>query len=106
MRTRGIQCQVVGETGIANLPGSLLLRKDAKLSHAILTDWKLRFIDAFDVELQEWIRDTLKGEMHGPTAWDGYFTSVTADACVESKHSGRTVPIAVDETPAFYDRRR
>jgi len=106
MRTRGIQCQVVGETGIANLPGSLLLRKDAKLSHAILTDWKLRFIDAFDVELQEWIRDTLKGEMHGPTAWDGYFTSVTADACVESKHSGRIVPIAVDETPAFYDRRR
>ena len=61
-------------------------------------------IDAFDVDLQEWIRGTVKGEMNGPSAWDGYFDSVTADACVEAKHSGRIVPIAIDERPAFYDR--
>ncbi|SCM76877.1 Inositol 2-dehydrogenase [uncultured Pleomorphomonas sp.] len=102
-----IQCQVVGETGIANLPEpmSLLLRKDASLSHAILTDWKQRFIASYDVELQEWINSTRDGEVHGPTSWDGYFASVTADACVEAKRTRAIVPISIDDTPAFYARR-
>ncbi|WP_168878970.1 Gfo/Idh/MocA family protein [Rhizobium sp. P28RR-XV] len=99
-----IQCQVVGEDGIGYLPEpmSVLLRKDAKLSHEILQDWKLRFIDSYDVELQEWIESVKEGVVRGPTAWDGYFASVTADACVEAKHSGRIVPIQIGERPSFY----
>ena len=52
-----IQCSVVGETGIANLPEpeSLLIRHDAKLYSRVLTDWKQRFVTAFDAELQEFI---------------------------------------------------
>jgi myo-inositol 2-dehydrogenase/D-chiro-inositol 1-dehydrogenase len=101
-----IQCQVVGEDGIAYLPEpmSVLTRKDARLSHEILQDWKLRFIDSYDVELQEWIGSVKAGEVRGPTAWDGYFAAVTADACVEAKHSGRIVPIEIGQRPAFYDR--
>ncbi|MFK0382457.1 Gfo/Idh/MocA family protein [Agrobacterium sp. NPDC090273] len=99
-----IQCQVVGEDGIGYLPEpmSVLLRKDAKLSHEILQDWKLRFIDSYDVELQEWIESVKAGVVRGPTAWDGYFASVTADACVEAKHSGKIVPIQIGERPSFY----
>lgn len=99
-----IQCQVVGEDGIANLPEpmSVLMRKNAKLSHDILVDWKKRFIDSYDVELQEWIDSTLKGEMNGPSAWDGYFASVTSDACVEAKRTGQIVPIKMPERPSFY----
>ena len=101
-----IQCQVVGETGTANLPepSSVLLRSEAQLSTNILTDWKLRFIDSYDVELQEWIDATMKGEMNGPSAWDGYFASVTADACVKAKHSGQIIPISISERPAFYNK--
>ncbi|MVA12217.1 inositol 2-dehydrogenase [Agrobacterium vitis] len=101
-----IQCQVVGEDGIGYLPEpmSVLTRKDARLSHEILQDWKLRFIESYDVELQEWIDSVKAGEVRGPTAWDGYFASVTADACVEAKHSGRIVPIEIGARPAFYDR--
>jgi len=40
--------------------------------------------------------------VRGPTAWDGYFAAVTADACVEAKHSGQIVPIRIGERPAFY----
>lgn len=102
-----IQCQVVGEDGVGYLPEpmSVLTRKDARLSHEILQDWKLRFIDSYDVELQEWIEAVKAGEVWGPTAWDGYFASVTADACVEAKHSGRIVPIEIGQRPSFYDRR-
>ncbi len=45
------------------------------------------------------------GMVRGPTAWDGYFAAVTADACVEAKRSGRIVPIEIGERPAFYAAR-
>ncbi|RSK55205.1 Gfo/Idh/MocA family protein [Bacillus canaveralius] len=101
-----IQCQVVGETGTANLPEplSVLLRSEAKLSTEILVDWKDRFIDSYDTELQEWINSTVKGEMHGPSSWDGFVVAVTADACVKAKHTGEIVPITMPERPAFYDK--
>lgn len=101
-----IQCQVVGETGTANLPepASVVLRSDAKLSNDILVDWKDRFIDSYDVELQEWIYSTIKGEVSGPTAWDGYVVAVTADACVEAKKSQKIEPISIPKRPDFYSK--
>jgi len=99
-----IQCQVVGETGTASLPepASVPVRHDAKLSSDILVNWKDRFIDAFDVEFQEWIDATARGEMHGPSAWDGYVVAVTSDACVKAKHSEQIETIDLPERPAFY----
>ncbi|RBW68546.1 Gfo/Idh/MocA family protein [Bacillus taeanensis] len=101
-----IQCQVVGETGTANLPepSSVLMRSEAKLSTEILVDWKDRFIESYDIELQEWINSTVKGEMDGPSAWDGYVVAVTADACVKAKETGEVVPITMPERPEFYDK--
>lgn len=101
-----IQCQVVGETGIANLPepSSVILRSDAKLSTDILVDWKERFIDSYDTELQDWINSTVKGEVNGPTTWDGYAAAVTSDACLEAKKSGAIVPISLEERPDFYNK--
>lgn len=102
-----IQCQVVGETGIANLPepASVTLRSEAKLSTEILTDWKDRFIDAYDVELQDWINSTVKGEVNGPTSWDGYAAAVASDACLQAKETGKIVPISMPERPAFYSKK-
>ena len=63
-----IQCQVVGEEGLANLPEpmSIVMRKDAKLQNAILTDWKDRFIDSYDVELKDFIAAAAQGTAAGP----------------------------------------
>ena len=101
-----IQCQVVGEIGTANLPdpASVPLRLAGRASTEILMDWKLRFIDSYDVELQEWIDSTLRGEVNGPTAWDGYFASATAEACVEARVSKSIAPVRIAERPAFYGR--
>ena len=100
-----IQCQVVGEEGVANLPEpeSVLLRQEGKLSTSIGQDWKMRFIDSYDVELQDWIGAANTGKISGPNAWDGYFAAVTADACLEAKRTGASVSIVTPPRPAFYD---
>jgi myo-inositol 2-dehydrogenase/D-chiro-inositol 1-dehydrogenase len=99
-----IQCQVVGEDGAANLPdpASVPLRLAGRASTAIQMDWKQRFIDAYDVELQEWIDSTRAGRVLGPTAWDGYFAAVTADACIAARHARQVLPITIADRPAFY----
>ncbi|MCP1439212.1 myo-inositol 2-dehydrogenase/D-chiro-inositol 1-dehydrogenase [Erwinia persicina] len=101
-----IQCEVVGETGIARLPepASVQLRKEAKLSTSILTDWKDRFIDAYDVELQAFINDVTAGQLHGPSAWDGYAASVAADACLKAQESGAIESVELPPRPAFYNK--
>ena len=99
-----IQCHVVGETGVASLPEpmSVPLRSAGRQSTEILMDWKLRFIDSYDVELQEWLDDTRQGRVSGPTAWDGYFASATAEACVEARRSKQITPIRIADRPSFY----
>ncbi len=100
-----IQCQVVGEAGLANLPEpmSIVTRKDAKLQNPILTDWKDRFIDSYDVELADFIRAATKGTASGPTSWDGYVAAITADACVKGQENeNQIIPIELPETPALY----
>ncbi|PSJ46821.1 inositol 2-dehydrogenase [Zobellella taiwanensis] len=101
-----IQCSVVGETGVANLPEpqSLLLRTEAKLATNILTDWKQRFIDAYDIELQDFIKGIEQQQLSGPTAWDGYAAAVAADACVLAQESGQIEPVVMAERPTFYNK--
>ncbi len=100
-----IRCEVVGEEGVASLPEpeSVVLRKDAKLSTTIMQDWKLRFIDSYDVELQDWIEAAKAGKVNGPNAWDGYFAAVTADACLKAMRTGEVATIVTPPRPAFYD---
>lgn len=102
-----IQCEVIGEEGIVKLPevASIVTRKEAQLGANILMDWKQRFVDAYDRELQDFmnsIRET--GEPNGPTAWDGYIAAVTSDACVKAQGTGEKETISLEEKPAFYSQ--
>jgi myo-inositol 2-dehydrogenase / D-chiro-inositol 1-dehydrogenase len=99
-----IQCEVVGETGVARLPepSNVLLRAEAKRSVELLTDWKKRFIASYDVELQEWIHSIASDKISGPSSWDGYAAAVTADACVEAQKTGKTVGIKLGSRPTLY----
>ncbi|MBU8879271.1 Gfo/Idh/MocA family oxidoreductase [Bacillus sp. FJAT-29790] len=103
-----IQCEVVGEEGIVKLPEpeSISFRKDATLGTNILMDWKQRFIDAYDTELQDFM-DSIKktGEPNGPTSWDGYIAAVTADACVKAQQTGEKELVTLQEKPAFYSEK-
>ncbi|MYL51463.1 inositol 2-dehydrogenase [Halobacillus litoralis] len=102
-----IQCEVMGEEGIAKLPevASVVVRKDSKVSSNILNDWKIRFMDAYNKELQNFIDSLDKyGEPQGPTSWDGYIAAVTADACLQAQDTGEEVDIKLQDTPDFYKK--
>ncbi|MFP5107317.1 Gfo/Idh/MocA family protein [Neobacillus sp. C211] len=104
-----IQCEVIGEDGIVKLPefSSVVMRKDEKLSTSILNDWKYRFMDAYNVEIQDFIDSiTKKGEPQGPTAWDGYIAAVTSDACVKAQQTGEKEAITLKEKPTFYSEKQ
>ena len=100
-----IQCEVCCEEGIVRMPEPAFptVRKDGNRSVRIEQDWKRRFADAYDAEIQQWIASTLKGEVNGPTAWDGYTAAATSDALVKSQETGGIEPIATGERPAFYN---
>jgi myo-inositol 2-dehydrogenase/D-chiro-inositol 1-dehydrogenase len=103
-----IQCEVVGETGVARLPEppSVPVRSEARRSVGILVDWKQRFIDAYDLELQAFFDDLGRGGPTSPSSWDGYAAAVTADACVQAQQSGKVVPVSTRQRPAFYGSAR
>ncbi|MFH5774995.1 Gfo/Idh/MocA family protein [Paracoccus sp. NGMCC 1.201697] len=100
-----IQCEVVGEDGIARLPEpvAVQMRLNASLQNDILTDWKDRFVASYDVELQDFLRAAAKGTATGPTSWDGYMAAVTSDACVAAQEAeGEAVSISYPDCPALY----
>ncbi|MCM3362441.1 Gfo/Idh/MocA family protein [Niallia sp. MER TA 168] len=102
-----IQCEVVGEEGIAKLPEvpSITFRKNGRIGSNILMDWKERFMDAYDTELQDFIDAIRKtGEPNGPTAWDGYIAQVTAEACLKAQNSGKKEDVFFLEQPDFYKK--
>ncbi|MEN8887946.1 MAG: Gfo/Idh/MocA family oxidoreductase [Celeribacter marinus] len=101
-----IQCQVVGEEGVAYLPEpqAIKMRLGAKFQNEILTDWKDRFVASYDVELQDFIKAAAEGTATGPSSWDGYMAAVTCDACVEAQEAeGSAITITNPERPALYN---
>ncbi|PJX12986.1 inositol 2-dehydrogenase [Halomonas sp. 141] len=99
-----IQCDVVGEEGVARLPEpqSLQFRQAGRLSSEILHDWKKRFSEAFDVELQAFIDGVAAGSIGGPSSWDGYAAAIAGDVCVKAQENGAIELIEMPERPAFY----
>ncbi|MCB6365073.1 Gfo/Idh/MocA family oxidoreductase [Intestinibacillus massiliensis] len=99
-----IQCQVVCENGTVNLPdpAAVVTRANAARSFPILTDWSQRFIEAYDIEFQEWAKALQAGAPTGPSAWDGYVTCVTADAIIKSRKTGVPEKVELVEKPAMY----
>ena len=101
-----INCEVVCENGVVNLPCPSFptVRYANEVSTKIEDNWILRFIDSYDVEIQDWVDHALKGETSGSSAWDGYVASITADALVKSQTSGVPEKVVTGGTPDFYKK--
>jgi myo-inositol 2-dehydrogenase/D-chiro-inositol 1-dehydrogenase len=100
-----IQCEVVCERASVRLPEPSfpVTKIDALHGTAMETDWKYRFIESYDVEIQDWINAAGEGKVRGPAAWDGYLAALTADALVRAQGSGKTEAIASGPRPALYN---
>lgn len=99
-----IQCQVVCEKGTINLPDpyAVVKRSNASRSFPILTDWKDRFIEAYDIEFQEWVQSVLAGKLTGPSSWDGYAACVAADTLNNTRGTNQFLPVNMIEKPSLY----
>ncbi len=99
-----IKCEVVCEEGTLNLPeppNAMIRTNDSRVT-PICHDWSERFVEAYNIEFQEWINATKEGRVDGPTAWDGYLGQITAAAASQARDSQTVVKIAMDDMPAFY----
>ena len=101
-----INCEVICEDGIVHMPSPSYpsIRKDGYYATPIEQSWINRFIDSYDVELQDWVNCAKLGIVNGPTAWDGYVAAVTADALVKSQTTGAEEPIVTGDIPVFYQK--
>ena len=99
-----INCEVVCEDGVINLPCPSFptTRSNFEVATAIEKNWILRFIDSYDVELQDWADNVAKGTTGGSSAWDGYVAAITADALVAAQKSGKIEKVVTGGKPDFY----
>jgi myo-inositol 2-dehydrogenase/D-chiro-inositol 1-dehydrogenase len=100
-----IECELVLEAGTVRLGDQehTYLRDESGNRNAICSSHIDRFHDAFNQEVQQWIRAIERDEHAGSTAWDGYAATVVVDAAIESlENGGREVGVAMIEKPAFY----
>ena len=100
-----IRGEVSCEAGVAALPNrpAAVISDRHGIRQAIPEDWRERFIEAYDQEFREWIIAASKGAATGPSTWDGYAATLTADAALRAVSSGGLERIAMIEKPALYE---
>lgn len=101
-----IQCEVTCEEGIATMPqpADLLLRMEGVRGIPLQKNWKNRFIQAFDEEMEAWVGAVRNKAIDGPSAWDGYLAAITTEACLKALESGNIEKIPSEQCPFFYNR--
>jgi myo-inositol 2-dehydrogenase/D-chiro-inositol 1-dehydrogenase len=99
-----IRGEVVGENGTAALgeASPITLRLNGGIVNRVPTDWRERFIRAYDVEFQEWIDAVRSGGEFGPSSWDGYAAAVVSDAALEARRTNTRVAVQLPDRPSLY----
>jgi myo-inositol 2-dehydrogenase/D-chiro-inositol 1-dehydrogenase len=101
-----VTTDAVFESGVATIGRAqgIEVASAGRIGQAVTPSYKERFHLAYDVEVQRWVDAAHRGEIDGPSAWDGYLASVVADAGIEAQATGRRVEIEYGlAKPAFYE---
>lgn len=101
-----IKCEVVCEDAIMNLPKPATIEVLANTVRGNMVDatWATRFVEAYNIEFQEWINACKEGHVDGPSAWDGYCCQVAAAAASKARDTQTIQPVVYDEMPLFYNK--
>ncbi|MFC5212702.1 Gfo/Idh/MocA family protein [Streptomyces coerulescens] len=99
-----VQAEVVCERGTARVGDghAMVTHAAGRWGGTIAQDYIERFADAYDREVQTWVDATRRGEVTGPSTWDGYAVAAVCEAAVQALQEGGRVPVALTERPALY----
>ncbi|MFI5819757.1 Gfo/Idh/MocA family protein [Streptomyces rishiriensis] len=99
-----VRCEAVCEGGAARIGDDHGMPVTARGAVAadVPQDYLVRFADAYDREVQRWVDATRRGEVTGPTVWDGYAASAVAEAGVRALESGARTPVELAPRPDLY----
>ena len=99
-----IRGEVLGETGTIELAesGKIVVKREGQYGGRVPSDWRERFIRAYDTELQEWVNAASGGRSTGPSSWDGYAAALVCDAATEAYASGGKATVTMREKPDLY----
>lgn len=99
-----IQCEVVGEKGVVRLsdPSTIMMKSDGVHGHEVYADWSDRFIEAYDIEFQQWVDSIKESGPVGPSSWDGYIACVTAETLIKARGDETIEKIISEQKPEFY----
>lgn len=99
-----IGCEVVCETGTVALPmsSSVQIKQDQKRVVREFDFWQERYWNAYDAELQCFLRYAACGTAAGPSAWDAYTAAAAADLCIAAQKSGKLERMELPGKPEFY----
>ncbi|MDC0767256.1 Gfo/Idh/MocA family protein [Streptomyces sp. HD] len=99
-----VQAEVVCERGTARVGDghAMVTNAAGRWGGIIAQDYIERFADAYDREVQAWVDATRRGEVIGPSAWDGYAVAAVCEAGVRALAEGGRVPVELADRPALY----
>ncbi|MET9890452.1 Gfo/Idh/MocA family oxidoreductase [Streptomyces sp. NPDC006465] len=99
-----VQAEAVCENGTARIGEAhgMLVNSGGRWGGSIAPDFVERFMEAYDREVQAWVDATLRGEVTGPSCWDGYAAAAVCEAGVRAQAEGRRTEVDLIERPALY----
>ncbi|MDQ0799032.1 Gfo/Idh/MocA family oxidoreductase [Arthrobacter sp. SLBN-112] len=99
-----VATQASFEEGIVSIgrDGGPYTRYAGRWGGSVTPGFEERFGTAYDVEVQAWVDAALKGEIGGPSAWDGYATAACCEAGIKAQKSGKNESVALNQKPALY----
>jgi myo-inositol 2-dehydrogenase / D-chiro-inositol 1-dehydrogenase len=101
-----VRGELVGEKGTAFLRAPVYadINLGLKQISTYPTDWRPRFVDAYRQQNRAWVKSINTGKPNlGASAWDGYCSTVVAEAGVGALHTGKTIAVKQIAKPRFYE---
>lgn len=99
-----VAVQAVFEKGIVNIGEDVgpYVRSAGRWGGEVPPGFEGRLRSAFDTEVQAWVDAAKRGEVGGPTAWDGYAGAACGEAGVAALRGGKKVEVALQPKPNLY----
>lgn len=108
-----VRCEVVAERGTitagkntTGIYSTMAGEQGGYWGGQIPADFRVRFARAYDLEVQAWVDASRRGEVVGPTSWDGYAATAVCSAGMESLATGQPVKVELADRSAVLGETR